>query len=60
MLTMDNVFVMPHTAYYSDAAFTVLGRTAGQEEVRIAQGSMPMSVVNKNVVPRVPLTPYQG
>jgi D-3-phosphoglycerate dehydrogenase len=59
LLAMGNVLVMPHTAYYSDTAFTVLGRTAGQEEVRIAQGFMPMGVVNKNVVPRVPLKPCQ-
>ena len=60
LLAMDNVLVMPHSASYSEAAFSLLRTNAGKEEVRIAQGSMPMNLVNKGVTPKANLAPYQA
>jgi len=55
LLKMDNVVVMPHTASYSDVAFSLLRRTVGQEAARVVSGHWPKSIVNKTVQPKVKL-----
>ncbi len=52
LLKMDNVIVMPHSASYSDAAFTRLRRSVGQEAARILSGRWPKNVVNKACRPK--------
>lgn len=55
LLKMDSVTVLPHSASYSDDAFTRLYITVGKEAARIAQGIMPRSIVNQSVKPKIKL-----
>lgn len=57
LLKMDNVIVLPHSASYSDAAFTRLRASAGREAARMARGMMPKNIVNKGVKPKAKLLP---
>ena len=59
LLQMDQVTLLPHCASYSEAAFSLLRTNAGKEEVRIARGMMPKSLINTSDVPKVRLTPYK-
>jgi D-3-phosphoglycerate dehydrogenase len=52
LLTMQNVVVLPHSASYSDAAFSRLRRSVAQEAVRVLSGRWPKNVVNKKVSPK--------
>ncbi len=52
LLKMDNVVVMPHSASYSDAAFSRLRRSVAQEAVRVLSGRWPNHVVNTRVTPK--------
>ena len=56
LLKMDNVFVTPHIASYSDAAFKRLRTSVGQEAARVLKGQWPRNVVNRSVKPKVNLT----
>ena len=56
LLKMDNVVVTPHSASYSDAAFSRLRRSAGSEAARVLSGKWPRNWVNKDVKPKVNLT----
>lgn len=55
LLKMDNVVVTPHSASYSDIAFTKPTAYALQEALRIMKGQRPKNVVNKTVKPKVEL-----
>jgi D-3-phosphoglycerate dehydrogenase len=55
LLKMDNVVATPHTASYSDAAFTRLRTIVGQEAARVLSGRWPKSVVNETVKPKFKL-----
>jgi len=55
LLKMDNVVVFPHTASYSDPAFTRLRRSVGQETVRVLSSIRPKNVVNAEVKGKIPL-----
>ncbi len=57
LLTMDNVILTPHTAFYSDASDIRVRTSVAQEAVRIARGHLPTNVINKSVKPKVNLLP---
>ena len=54
LLTMENVVITPHAAYYSDDALEYLQRSVAEEVVRVLRGDRPRSPVNPDVVPRRP------
>ena len=56
LLKMDNVVVLPHSAFYSDVSSVRLRISVGQEAARIASGKWPKNVVNKSVLPKIELT----
>ena len=56
LLKMDNVVVLPHSAFYSDVSSVRLRISVGQEAARIASGKWPKNVVNKLVLPKIELT----
>ena len=51
----DNVVVIPHSAFYSDASFKRLRTSVGQEAARVLSGRWPKNAVNKTVKPKVNL-----
>jgi len=55
LLKMDNVVVMPHSASYSDKAFSLPAKIVLQEAARVLSGQWPKNVVNKAVKPKVNL-----
>jgi D-3-phosphoglycerate dehydrogenase len=55
LLKMDNVIVLPHTASFSDDAFSRLRTCVGQEAARVLSGRWPKNVVNKTVKPKIDL-----
>jgi len=55
LLKMDNVVVMPHSASYSDVAFSLPAKIVLQEAARVLSGQWPKNVVNKAVKPKVNL-----
>ena len=55
LLKMDNVIVLPHTASYSDYAFSLAPINIAQEIGRVFSGKLPNNIVNKTVKPRVRL-----
>ena len=55
LLKMDNVVVMPHSASYSDKAFSLPAKIVLQETARVLSGRWPKNVVNKSVKPKVNL-----
>ncbi len=52
LLSMDNVIVTPHAAYYSDEAVVRMRRSVGLEAARVLSGKWPKNLVNKGVVPK--------
>ena len=55
LLKMDNVIALPHTAAFSDASFSRLARSVGQEAARVVSGKWPRNVVNSGVKPKIDL-----
>ncbi len=55
LLKMDNVVVTPHSASYSDVAFSLPAKIVLQEVVRVLSGRWPKNVVNESVKPKVNL-----
>jgi len=55
LLKMDNVVVTPHSASYSDVAFSLPAKIVLQEVVRVLSGQWPKNPVNKSVKPKVNL-----
>ena len=56
LLTLENVVVTPHSAYYSDAAIRELPVRCGQEVARVLQGKTPLNLVNPNVLDKLNLS----
>jgi D-3-phosphoglycerate dehydrogenase len=56
LLAMDNVVKMPHSAFYSDAAFKRLKVSVAREAGLVLSGHWPRNYVNKGVKPKVPLS----
>ena len=57
LFAMDNVIVTPHTAGLSSESLGNAARQIGQETARILRGSRPMSLVNPEVLARIPDRP---
>ncbi len=55
LLGMDNVIVTPHTAGMSDVARAAGMLRVGDDAARILRGVWPMSLVNPQVQPQVPM-----
>ncbi|MFC1899060.1 C-terminal binding protein [Chloroflexota bacterium] len=55
LLKMDNVTVFPHSASYSDVAFSKPCKIMMEETLRILKGKWPVIVVNESVKPKVNL-----
>jgi phosphoglycerate dehydrogenase-like enzyme len=54
---MDNVIVTPHSAGSSDRSRLAVQMQIGQETARLLKGTRPMSVVNPDVLTKIPLRP---
>lgn len=52
LLTMDNVFITPHMAWYSEESIQTLKTRVAEEAVRVLRGEQPLNLVNKTVVLR--------
>ena len=50
LLSLDNIIVTPHTAFFSQESTLELERRAAQEVVSVYKGEMPDNLVNKNVL----------
>lgn len=55
LLSMENVLVTPHTAFYSDEAFQESRRRVGQEIAAVLSGHRPRNCVNREVLDRTNL-----
>lgn len=47
LLTLDNVIITPHAAFYSETSGVELRRKSFEEAVRIAKGEEPKNIVNR-------------
>ena len=54
LLSMDNVATTNHYASYSEIAWERAETQSGEEAVRIATGSLPMSFINKELISQIP------
>ncbi|MCJ7604916.1 MAG: C-terminal binding protein [Dehalococcoidales bacterium] len=52
LLKMGNVIALPHSASYSDEAFSRLRRSVGREAARVLGGRWPKNLVNQTVRPK--------
>ncbi len=52
LLTLDNVILTPHAAFYSERSLKQLHLIAIQEAIRVLEGGVPTVIANKDVVPR--------
>jgi D-3-phosphoglycerate dehydrogenase len=55
LLTMEEVVITPHAAYYSDDSVVRMRRSVGLETARVLSGKWPKNLVNKEVQPKRPL-----
>jgi len=56
LLTLDNIILTPHTAFYSEASYVKLRRGVGNAAARVLTGYWPRSAVNRaKVKPRAAL-----
>jgi D-3-phosphoglycerate dehydrogenase len=53
LLKMENVVVLPHSAFYSDVSSRRLRTSVGQEAARVISGKWPRNVVNRTVKPKI-------
>jgi len=53
LLELDNVFVSPHSAYYSVESLYALQYGAAAEVARVLKGESPVSAVNREAVEKV-------
>lgn len=56
LLTMPNVIVTPHVAYYSDEAFAESRVRVAEEVLAVLNGKRPRNIVNPAVLERLSLT----
>jgi D-3-phosphoglycerate dehydrogenase len=52
---MDNVIMLPHSASYSNYAFSLMPIDVAKEAARILSGKWPLNPVNKEIRPRITL-----
>jgi len=50
LLTLDNVLITPHMAWYSLGSVEEIQRKAAEEVARVLSGQLPLSLVNKDVL----------
>ena len=50
LLSLDNIIITPHTAFFSQESTLELERRAAQEVVRAYKGEMPDNLVNKTIL----------
>ena len=50
-MSMDNVLITPHVAFYSKEAMIELEERATGEVIRVLNGQMPDNLYNKEVLP---------
>ncbi|RLI36940.1 C-terminal binding protein [Candidatus Bathyarchaeota archaeon] len=50
ILSLDNVIVTPHMAWYSTASVKEIQRKAAEEVARVLSGKAPINLVNKDVL----------
>jgi len=55
LLKMDNVIVLPHSAFYSDASSVLAPITIGKHAGKVLSGRGPIMWLNKSVKPKVKL-----
>ena len=53
--TLDNIIIVPHTAWYSEESVVDLQSKVVQGVVTVLEGKMPPSLVNKEVLKKLPL-----
>ncbi len=56
LISMDNVIVTPHTAYYSATSVADLPIRCGEEVARVLTGRKPLNLVNPAVLEKLPLS----
>ena len=50
LLQMDNVFLTPHTSYYTSRSSTILSQSVIREALRcVTPGEQPVNIVNRAV-----------
>ncbi|MBK5253950.1 MAG: C-terminal binding protein [Peptostreptococcaceae bacterium] len=50
LLSMENVIITPHTAWYSEESQRILQSTPAEEVVRVLSGGKPINLVNKEML----------
>ena len=50
LLSLDNIIITPHTAFFSQESTLELERRAAQEVVSVYKGEMPDNLINKDVL----------
>jgi D-3-phosphoglycerate dehydrogenase len=50
LLTLDNIILTPHTAFYSEASSLNLRKLAYEEVVRVLKGNTPKNCVNRKML----------
>ena len=50
LMSLDNIIITPHTAFFSQASTLELEQRAAQEVVSVYKGKMPDNLVNKPVL----------
>ena len=53
LLSLPNLIITPHVAWYSEDAMVELHRRAAEEVVRVLRGERPLNPVNPTVIPRI-------
>lgn len=55
LLSLNNVIITPHTAWYSEESFIRLSKTPAEEVARVLRGEWPKNLVNPQVKQKVQL-----
>ena len=50
LLSLENVLITPHAAFYSDDAMREVRSRAAQEVIKVFKGELPINIVNRSVI----------
>jgi len=50
LLSLENVLITPHAAFYSEDAMREVRSRAAQEVIKVYKGELPSNIVNRNVL----------